>query len=94
MNIKENVILESKSIIEDYATDAFNYGSRYAVFTVGEKGKELREKICEYVLVFRDGEKRLEFKVDKSVYSRLEQGCVGTLRYRKNEFIGFETSST
>ncbi len=90
MNVREGVLLESKNVIEDYATDAFNYGSQYAVFTVGEKGEKLRKKICEYILVFKDGAERLEFKVDKNIYSRMEEGTVGNLTYRKNEFISFD----
>jgi len=90
MNVREGVLLESKNVIEDYATDAFNYGSQYAVFTVGAKGEKLRKRICEYILVFKDGSERLEFKVDKNIYSRMEEGTVGNLTYRKNEFISFD----
>lgn len=90
VNVKENVLLESKSIIEDYSTDAFNYGSRYAAFTVGEKGEHFRKKISEYVLVFKDDTERLEFKVDINTYSRMNEGTLGTLTYKKNEFISFE----
>lgn len=36
--VEENVLLESKVMIEDYAKDVENYGSNAMVFTIGEKG--------------------------------------------------------
>ena len=89
MNVREGVLLESKNVTEQILP-LYLDGSQYAVFTVGEKGEKLRKKICEYILVFKDGSERLEFKVDKNIYSRMEEGTVGNLTYIKNEFISFD----
>ena len=91
--VEEGALLESKAMIEEYAEDIENYGSRGAVFTVGGKGTMFRKKIVDYVLTFKTAQGTKEFKVEKNMFDRSHENSKGRLTYTGDRFVGFCTES-
>lgn len=85
---KENVILESKSIVEDFSTSWFNYGSNQVIDA--ERDERFKQKIKQYILVFNINGKKKAFSVDKEIFIKANEGSIGTLIYKKYKFINFE----
>ncbi|MCM1146086.1 MAG: hypothetical protein NC321_15550 [Clostridium sp.] len=87
---EKNALLESKAVVEDYAEDIMNYGSKYVIFAVAEKSQSFRKVITEYVLSFRTAGGIKEFKVNKQIYDSSVEGAVGDLYYSKRGYQDFK----
>lgn len=59
------------------------------IFAYGDVSHSFMSKDIRYMVSFRLGGKKRDFRVDKEVYDRLEEGSRGTLEYRGKEFMGF-----
>lgn len=87
---EKNAILESKAVVEDYAEDIMNYGSKYVIFALAEESRSFRKTITEYVLSFRTASGLKEFKVNKQIYDASVEGAVGDLYYYKGVYYDFK----
>lgn len=90
--VEEDVLLESKAKVEDYATDIKNYGSKAVVFTMG-KGAMFQEADCRICVSFQDCQREKEFKVGKNEFDRSHEGQRGRLSYMKDKFVAFSTKN-
>ncbi len=83
---KVYAVLESKSVVEKKNAPII---SQKMIFACAEESGSFMSKDIFYMLTFRIGKQKKEFRVTREVYERLREDDKGMLFYRSNFFEDF-----